>query len=60
MIGPSELGLMQGEDGWGNHLDFESERTGFRVKLRDRKGGDINEWPPDLRDVREFPQEVTA
>lgn len=25
------------------------------MKLRDRKGGDITEWPPDLR-VREFPE----
>lgn len=25
-----------------------------RMKMRDRKGGDINEWPEDLR-VREFP-----
>lgn len=26
-----------------------------RVRLKDRKGGDINEWPADLR-VREFPR----
>ena len=26
-----------------------------RLKLKDRKGGDITEWPPDLQ-VREFPQ----
>jgi len=24
------------------------------ISLRDRKGGDMNEWPPDLR-IREFP-----
>lgn len=60
LVGPSELGLMQGEDGWGNDLDFESERTGFRVKFRDRKGGDMSEWPPDLRGAREFPQEVSS
>lgn len=28
---------------------------GFSVRLNDRKGGDIGEWPEDLR-VREFPQ----
>lgn len=27
-----------------------------RVKLRDRKGGDPEEWPGDLRGVREFPR----
>lgn len=33
-------------------------REGVAHPLRDRKGGDMDEWPPDLR-VREFPR-VTA
>jgi protein gp37 len=32
------------------------EMTGERIELRDRKGGDMDEWPEDLR-VRQFPQE---
>ena len=28
--------------------------TGFALELRDKKGGDMAEWPEDLR-VREFP-----
>jgi hypothetical protein len=28
---------------------------GLALKLVDRKGGDLEEWPPDLR-VREFPR----
>lgn len=31
--------------------------VGNRLRLRDRKGGDPNEWPKDLR-VREFPMPV--
>lgn len=30
-----------------------------RLRLRDRKGGDIAEWPEELR-VRQFPKEVAA
>jgi hypothetical protein len=30
-----------------------------RLKLRDQKGGDIDEWPADLR-IREFPQSIGA
>ena len=26
-----------------------------RVRLKDKKGGSIEEWPPDLR-IREFPK----
>ena len=32
---------------------------GARVRLRDRKGGDMSEWPDDLR-VREWPRNINA
>jgi protein gp37 len=35
------------------HIDDGNGET-FAVELRDRKGGDMSEWPEDLR-VREFP-----
>ncbi len=41
---------------------FEDRRTGDDyegIMLRDRKGGDPDEWPADLR-VREFPQGLTS
>jgi protein gp37 len=42
--------------------DLDGTRDGYqgapvRVHLRDRKGGDMQEWPLDLR-VRQFPEEV--
>jgi hypothetical protein len=49
---------------WPMDTDTEDDPNGFReeyqgapvrVRLRDRKGGDIDEWPADLR-VREFPE----
>jgi protein gp37 len=52
-----------GKDGW-HDPDVEHDIHGFReefqgadcrVKLRDKKGGDPEEWPADLR-VREFPK----
>jgi protein gp37 len=48
--GPSNL--------WPHHakLSDPHEGVGYRVQLRDRKGGDMQEWPDDLR-VREFPKE---
>lgn len=58
--------------GWPGHLEaenrIESNPNGYReehqgapvrVRLRDRKGGDMNEWRSDLR-VREFPPEVRS
>jgi len=43
--------------------DLDGTRDGYqgapvRVRLRNRKGGDMGEWPEDLR-VREFPSEFT-
>lgn len=35
------------------------ELNGLQVLLRDRKGGDMAEWPPDLR-VREYPAQKRA
>jgi hypothetical protein len=35
------------------------ELNGLQVLLRDRKGGDIEEWAPDLR-VREYPSQAGA
>lgn len=49
---------------WPTPIDVEHDIHGFReeyqgadvcVRLRDRKGGDMKEWPADLR-VREFPK----
>lgn len=37
--------------GWAPHVTFPE---GHKIKLRDKHGGDINEWPEHLR-VREFP-----
>jgi len=34
---------------------YDRSISGYTRKLRDRKGGDIQEWPEDLR-VREFPE----
>jgi protein gp37 len=51
-----------GESGWPDP-DVEYDIHGFRedyqgadcrVRLRDKKGGDVREWPADLR-VRQFP-----
>lgn len=44
--------------GWIEH-DLDGTRDGYqgapvRIHLLDRKGGDMSEWPEDLR-VREFP-----
>lgn len=36
-------------------LIFMDGKTPFELGLRDRKGGDIEEWPADLR-VRQFPR----
>ncbi len=40
-------------------IDGVSRPPGVPVPLRDRKGGDMSEWPADLR-VREFPRMETA
>lgn len=41
--------------GWPDGVSFrEGVGPGSRVVLRDPKGGDMSEWPADLR-VREFP-----
>lgn len=49
---------------WPVELDWKTDPKYPRgsagpVKLRDRKGGDEMEWPPDLR-VRQFPEGVQA
>jgi protein gp37 len=36
-----------------------TDRSGYVLSLRDKKGGDPSEWPPDLR-VREYPQTERA
>lgn len=38
---------------------FEDVREGWRVNLKHPKGGDMSEWPEDLR-VRQLPREVAA
>jgi hypothetical protein len=43
------------EDGDGRFEWWQNDRSGlWRVKLRDKKGGEPDEWPADLR-VRQFP-----
>jgi protein gp37 len=54
ILGESDIGL-----GWPDGTRFGNPRqekvlNGRCILLRDRKGGDISEWHPDLR-VREFP-----
>lgn len=48
----------QPDQGMGARL-VKVERDGVFYTLRDRKGGDPEEWPEDLR-VREFPASATA
>lgn len=45
-------------DGWTLvHSDAHGPRWYKYYRPKDRKGGDITEWPEDLR-VREFPQSI--
>ncbi len=37
------------------HPEYQYQGGMVTLKLKSRKGGDMNEWPEDLR-VREFPQ----
>ena len=48
-----------GEHWRGGTRTDDDGRGGWRVHLNDRKGGDWNEWPEDLR-VREFPTTEAA
>jgi protein gp37 len=49
-------GCSQPGEHWPDGIRKTDERDGgWRVHLVDRKGGDWNEWPEDLR-VREFPE----
>lgn len=53
--------LVNGLGEWAPHVKFN--RVNYReppyhwdeIRLRDRKGGDVSEWPEDLR-VRQFPE----
>lgn len=47
-------GVTPGGAGWAPHVRAEDVGGRWRVRLRDRKGGDPCEWPEDIR-VREFP-----
>jgi protein gp37 len=53
---------------WPMDTEYDEDLSGYRdgyqgapvrVRLKDRKGGAMSEWPVDLR-VREFPSEVPA
>jgi hypothetical protein len=46
---PMDTDVHDRDNEWGY------QGTRIRIRLKDRKGGDWNEWPEDLR-VREFPQ----
>ncbi len=50
-----QLGAVPYQVRHGGKLDGAKEY----LPLKDRKGGDMNEWPDDLR-IREFPQAVPA
>ena len=41
-------------DGWTRVISAAGESFTQHLRLKDRKGGDISEWPKDLR-VRQFP-----
>jgi protein gp37 len=53
--------LVGGFGQWGEHVRFRCGRSREEpfhwdnIVLRDREGGDISEWPEDLR-VRQFPE----
>lgn len=49
----SEAARWQG-DGWTRIFDQDGEHWRKYFRLKDGKGGDMSEWPKDLR-VREFP-----
>ena len=40
-------------DGWTRITDADGQRWRRYLRLKDRKGGDMSEWPEDLR-VREM------
>jgi protein gp37 len=46
----SDMDTVEGPD----HPEYKYQGGKVTLKLRDRKGGDMSEWPEDLR-VREFP-----
>lgn len=39
---------------WKAPVELLADSSGYWLKLRDKKGGDMSEWSPDLR-VREYP-----
>ena len=45
--------------GWRCAAEVAPDLSGYALKLRDRHGGDPDEWPHELR-VREFPDELRA
>lgn len=45
---------MPNEWAWPQGTVIEHRGEGVRVRLKDKKGGDMSEWPLDLR-VREMP-----
>ncbi len=48
-------------DDWPDDTEIIAQGEGFaagRIKTKHKKGGDMNEWPEDLR-VRQFPQSTT-
>lgn len=49
-----QLGAKPFDGAEGFRCDAEPHEWAW-LKLRDRKGGDMSEWPDDLR-VREFPR----
>lgn len=55
---PSEVTDSEAMDwqrqGWCRIISNEGERWSKNLGIKDRKGGDMSEWPEDLR-VREFP-----
>lgn len=52
-LGRRPMGAVRGS--WINELQRHGPDIPVPISLRDRKGGDMSEWPEDLR-VREFPR----
>lgn len=54
-LNPS-LNQFDGLPDWPDHVEYRDDLDATNVlKLKDKKGGDMTEWPASLR-VREFPQ----
>jgi protein gp37 len=59
-LGPKPVTLSAEVLGSGRTIRWlDGQRAGYQHQMRDRKGGDMGEWPGDLT-IREFPQPRSA